>query len=197
MEIGGCAATVTLRSCRLNVAKVRKLCSLITPEQDFFCVLLSSEKDFFMSCEAGSGFAREEKYMDDTARKQSSSWQLILLVILILGFFGVGFFLQSNSVQKQAKIPAPTGSNVVPSITLLDYLSYKGEVGKDALTILKAHATISQDASGLVTSINGRSVDAGNKEYWAFYVNDKMSQVGPSDYQTQNTDVIEWKIEKY
>jgi hypothetical protein len=76
-------------------------------------------------------------------------------------------------------------------------LNYKGQAGKDALTILKAKAIIEQDKSGLVTTINGRKADNAKHEYWAFYINSKSADVGPAQYQTQDTDTIEWKIEKY
>jgi len=48
-----------------------------------------------------------------------------------------------------------------------------------------------------VVSINGRKADAQKHEYWAFYVNGKLSDVGPADYKTKDGDVVEWKIEKY
>lgn len=74
---------------------------------------------------------------------------------------------------------------------------YKGRVGKNALELLKVYADVEQDRSGLVVSIKGRASDNAKREYWAFYVNGKMAQVGPADYVTKNNDVIEWKIEKY
>ena len=75
--------------------------------------------------------------------------------------------------------------------------SYKGEDGKDALAILKEKTTVEQSSSGLVISINNRKADEGKKEFWAFYVNGKMAEVGPADYITKKGDLIEWKIQKY
>ncbi|MDE2026400.1 MAG: DUF4430 domain-containing protein, partial [Patescibacteria group bacterium] len=72
-----------------------------------------------------------------------------------------------------------------------------GEQGIDALTLLKKHAQIDMSSSGLITSINGRKADDSQREYWAFYVNSKMSTVGPAQYQTKSTDVILWRIVKY
>ncbi|MDE2588693.1 MAG: DUF4430 domain-containing protein [Patescibacteria group bacterium] len=76
-------------------------------------------------------------------------------------------------------------------------LTYNGEQGIDALTLLKKHAQIDMSSSGLITSINGRKADDSQREYWAFYVNSKMSTVGPAQYQTKSTDVILWRIVKY
>lgn len=89
----------------------------------------------------------------------------------------------------------PTGfAEQAPMITTF---SYKGEDGKDALTILEEKTTIEQADSGLVTAINGSRADDKKHEFWAFYVNGTMATVGPADYQTKDTDTILWKIEKY
>lgn len=74
---------------------------------------------------------------------------------------------------------------------------YKGKSGENALKLLKAYTNVKQDTSGLVISVNDRVADSKKWEYWAFYVNGKMSQVGPADYKTKDEDLIEWKIEKY
>lgn len=78
-----------------------------------------------------------------------------------------------------------------------DKFSYKGQTGKDALSLLKKKAEVKQDKSGLVVSINGREAMASKREYWAFYVNGKFASVGPADYKTKDEDIIEWKINKY
>jgi hypothetical protein len=100
---------------------------------------------------------------------------------------------------------AHTGSfteNVQPlpehvQLQQIDKLSYAGENGKDALTLLKEHATVGFAQPGMVNSINGRKALDSKHEYWAFYVNGKMAQVGAADFQTKNTDQIMWKIETY
>lgn len=92
--------------------------------------------------------------------------------------------LPQHSVTKQAIAP-----------TKQTTLSYRGENGKDALTLLKQHASIEQDHSGLVVSIDGDKPT--DHTYWAFYINGKYANVGPASYVTKNSDVITWKIEKY
>lgn len=78
-----------------------------------------------------------------------------------------------------------------------DYFAYQGETGKDALTMLKELATIEQDRTGMVVGINGRKAEASKREYWSFYVNGKMAEVGPADYDTTEKDLIEWRIKRY
>ena len=97
---------------------------------------------------------------------------------------------------KEVSIPVTLHPTVTVAPRVSEF-SYKGEAGKDALTILKAKTKVEQAASGLVIAINGRKADDKEHEYWAFYVNGKMASVGPADYQTKNTDMILWKIEKY
>jgi hypothetical protein len=45
-----------------------------------------------------------------------------------------------------------------------------------------------------VTSINGVEAD-GTKQFWAFYVNDKLAQEGAGTYKTKDSDKIEWRVE--
>ena len=115
--------------------------------------------------------------------------KIIFLGILLLILFAS---LSFNSNSKQAKV---TNISVAPIIK--NVFSYKGEQGKDALTILKQKFAVLQSNTGMVNVISGKKADAGKHEYWAFYVNGEMAVVGPADYKTTNSDLIEWKIEKY
>lgn len=114
----------------------------------------------------------------------------IFIIVLLLITFS---FLSLRSNFKQENI-----NNVsVVAPVIKDTFSYKGEENKDALTLLKEKTVIEQNKSGLVISVDGRKAEDKNREYWSFYVNGKMANVGPADYKTTNTDLIEWKIEKY
>jgi hypothetical protein len=121
----------------------------------------------------------------------------ILLVIGTLVILGLGFF-QYFAVRDQS---LKTKTNYNPETDYIyrqiDQFSYKGEKGKDALTILKEKAKVEQAKSGLVISINGRKADNSKHEYWAFFINGKSADVGPAAYQTKEGDLIGWKIQKY
>lgn len=132
--------------------------------------------------------------MPEENQRRLANLFIAAFVLVIIGYFTYGFFVAKNT----------TNSNVLqnrekptPTITLIDYFSYKGKSGKSALELLKDKASIEQPASGLIISINGRKADASQHEYWAFYINGKLAQVGPADYQTKDEDLIEWKVEKY
>ncbi|MBI2621436.1 MAG: DUF4430 domain-containing protein [Candidatus Levybacteria bacterium] len=112
----------------------------------------------------------------------------VVFILIFNVFFGL-FLMQRNTKPE---------SEIKPTVAIQNNIfSYKGEDGKDALTILKEKIRVEESSSGLVISINNRKAEEDNKEFWAFYVNGKMAEVGPSDYQTKDGDLIEWKIQKY
>lgn len=121
---------------------------------------------------------------------------VISLFILVIAV--VGIFLISPSALNKQKSDNPTISPASAQISeTKDSFAYKGKNDTDALTLLKERTEVMQDDSGLVTSINGREADSGAREYWSFYVNNEMANVGPADYITKDSDNIEWKIESY
>ena len=75
-------------------------------------------------------------------------------------------------------------------------ISYKGQSGKDALTLLRTHAQVQTkhySFGDLVADINGA---AGNgPKYWTFYINGKEAQVGAGAYVTKSTDMLDWKLQ--
>lgn len=116
-------------------------------------------------------------------------WGIVVCVFVINILLGLG--LQKLTERKKALV-TPT-----PTVHVIPQVSYKGVEGKDALTLLKEKSSVTQNSSGLVTSINGYQARDKEHEYWAFYINKKLATVGPADYQTQEGDMFEWKIEKY
>lgn len=126
--------------------------------------------------------------------KKSKNIGTILVIVLILMIGGAALF-SANNPSTIVNNPTPT---IVSERKSQDQtVSYKGENGKDALTLLKQIGEVEQNSSGLVIGINGRKADDSKKEFWAFYVNGKLSEVGPAEYQTKEGDKIEWKIETY
>lgn len=121
------------------------------------------------------------------------------VIILVLG---INFTLGSHLLkQSQTKSTLPSQQTVTKKeqITIThDSFSYQGVEGKTALALLKKKAkNVELSNSGLVVSINGRKAEDSKKEFWAFYVNGEMAQVGPAEYITEDKDLIEWKIEHY
>jgi hypothetical protein len=136
--------------------------------------------------------ARNVTHADIVNVKSSRSFSMKKKIILAGILLVIAFvFANLNSNFRQ------TEKQVTAAPITKDVFSYKGEVGKDALALLKQKFTVTQGNSDLVTEIQGRKADMAKHEYWAFSVNGKMANVGPADYETTNNDLIEWKIEKY
>jgi hypothetical protein len=80
-------------------------------------------------------------------------------------------------------------------------LSYAGVDGKTALVLLRqADPTAKVSGSGknaFVTTIGGRTADAGKHEFWALSVDGKESQVGAGTLRTKDGETISWKIATY
>ncbi len=127
-------------------------------------------------------------------------YKIFILVLVILAIFAGYFFYQSKS-QLTKKFVIKQNLSV--------YLKLAGEenfsksevvVGKTALDLTKEKTNIKTKGEGVnayVTEINGQEALNSKKEYWAFYVNGKMAEVGSGSYKLKNGDKIEWKIEKY
>ncbi len=122
------------------------------------------------------------------------------IIIFVIGFLFVimvgGAVWSRQHVTSSQGVPTPTLQQNHDKVAA-DIFRYSGKEGVDALTLLKQQTSVEQNSTGLVTAINKRKADASNKEYWSFFVNGKMAEVGPADYLTKDSDQIEWRIETY
>lgn len=67
--------------------------------------------------------------------------------------------------------------------------------GTYLLDVMEAEYDIVDEGAGFLSSINGNEHDMDAERYWLFYVNDDMASVGAADYEIEEGDVIEWKLE--
>jgi hypothetical protein len=138
----------------------------------------------------------------------SKQTKIGLAAVAVVAVVGVGAWglmkpaaaPQSGSVQS-AETKATPKASPSSSVAAAKSLSYAGVEGKTALELLKAKDATAQTkgegANAFVTTINGYTASEAKKEYWAFYVNGKMSDVGAGAYVTKAGDQIEWKIATY
>lgn len=47
-----------------------------------------------------------------------------------------------------------------------------------------------------ITSINGVESSTETNEYWSYYINDELGEIGISSYILQDGDLITWRYEK-
>ena len=133
-------------------------------------------------------------------KAKKSFYKIFILALVILAIFAGYFFYQSKS-QLTKKFVIKQNLSV--------YLKLAGEenfsksevvVGKTALDLTKEKTNIKTKGEGVnayVTEINGQEALNSKKEFWAFYVNGKMAEVGAGSYKLKEDDKIEWRIEKY
>lgn len=118
-----------------------------------------------------------------------------IMLSLLSGFLFMiilGAIIYSVPARKIASLPTPTPQSIKTTV-----IAYQGKAGIDALALLKEHATVELDRSGMVSSINGRSADGAKREFWSFYINGKVAEVGPAAYITKDQDQLKWKIDTY
>jgi len=126
---------------------------------------------------------------------------IIFLISLFSIFSGLYLYRHINQPKVQQSVKKIHVSQAITTKDKnSDFVSYQIEEGKTALDLLKISKKIETKGEGVnayVVSIDGRKAENENREYWAFYVNGKMANVGAGSYQLKNGDKIEWKIEKY
>lgn len=110
----------------------------------------------------------------------------MVVVLLIAGLvsWGVDVSKKNNPNNQQQAVAAVSS------------IAYNGQDGKNALDLLKENNKIeTQDSSfGIfVTTING--IQNTNNQYWMFYVNGELSSTAPDQYQSKNSDKIEWRYQ--
>jgi hypothetical protein len=120
-----------------------------------------------------------------------SNWQQVFLVLVLILTAGYVINLQRGEIELNNNV-----TNNQESVNDKVF-EYKGEEGKDALTLLKEKTEVNLDNVGMVVSIDGTKANSEGREFWAFYVNGEMAQVGAADYKSKDTDIIDWRIEKY
>jgi hypothetical protein len=116
-------------------------------------------------------------------RFQVTASIVLSAIILIFGLW----LIIPNHTAKNATAPATTQSSVI---------SYKGVEGKNALELLQAGHQVEfkhYDFGDQVIAIDGVIPDPTH--FWAFYVNDKLADVGAGAYITKSGDQITWKLD--
>lgn len=123
-------------------------------------------------------------------------------------FFFFSIFLLIGAVVFYEKIPVR--NNNVAGVSVANLVVYQKiadnnltkldfKHGDTALDLLKKTGAIKTKGEGknaFVVQINGKKADE-KKEFWAFYINGKMAEIGAGSYQLKNNDQIEWKLEKF
>lgn len=76
-------------------------------------------------------------------------------------------------------------------------ISYPGVEGKNALELLQVShqvETTSYSYGQFVNSIDDQKPDS--QHFWALYINGQKATLGADSYQTKNSDILSWQLEK-
>ena len=138
---------------------------------------------------------------------------LLAVILVILAVLGVGYYLNSNKVdrgtssgnttentdQSSQKFAASLEINDGKSVQHYDLVEGEGD---NALEVTKKATggqvvTKGEGEMAYVTAINGREAKEADKEYWELLVNGKSSEVGAGSYKLKFGDKIEWRISTY
>ena len=126
----------------------------------------------------------------------------ILLFVLFFLIIISGYFFYQNKLlsAKKSVVQQQNLTVYLKLISQTDFIKQEIIAGKTALDLIKEKAKVvtkGESANAYVIEINGKLAEDSKKEFWAFYINDKMAEVGAGSYKLKNGDKIEWRIEKY
>lgn len=127
--------------------------------------------------------------------KNKRTFITIVLIVLVvfLGFIKYKSSYKTNAVkQKMTAYLKVDGGNDFSPVEILEGTTAL-ELTKDKVDV----KTTGEGGNAYVISINGKQALSSNKEYWAFYINGKLADVGAGSYKLQPGDKIEWKVETY
>ena len=126
--------------------------------------------------------------------------KIFLFVLFFLTIFTSYSFYQTKLLSTKKSIAQQTLTVYLKISGQKDFIKQEIISGKTALDLTKEKASVKIKGEGVnayLTEINGLEALNSKKEYWAFYVNGKMAEVGAGSYKLKEGDKIEWKIEKY
>lgn len=119
-------------------------------------------------------------------------WLSVIIVLgLLVGYTVLNKDEPSDSTPvsvKQAEIVFSNDNKQV------NYLGVEGETALVTLDRLADISTKTESFGAFVTGIGEVNAEDG-KTFWAFYVNDKMAEVGAGSFQPELGDKIEWRLE--
>lgn len=116
------------------------------------------------------------------------------------------FLLSAGTIiYQQITKPKSQNAGIVEKIVVTQKVNdelkkYKTYQGQTALNLLlKSNDIIAsgQGKNAFVLSIDGKGPKQNKNEFWAFYVNGRLSNVGAGNYILKQNDKIEWKLETY
>lgn len=123
--------------------------------------------------------------------------KILYLIVIIAVVIGITYWVNpSQFTGSDATIPEqrPDAETVVVES---EYVRYPGEEGKNAFELLRKYAEVDFDEFDFGVYVKGidGSYPESQDHFWKLYYNGVGAQVGATDLQTSDSDIVEWKIE--
>ncbi len=128
--------------------------------------------------------------------------KIIIFIAGIIIIFGLAIVYKPKSqpVSQPTTTEAVNESLSVTQTINGEKKTVSEEKGTTALQLLQNTETVEMKGEGenaFVTEIDGVVAQDTKKQYWAFYINGKPSEVGAGSYILKEGDEIEWKLATY
>lgn len=97
---------------------------------------------------------------------------------------------------QQAKATTNVEITIKDTVNDKEILSQEAQIDENGLEdyLEKNHKAVFKD--GMMTELEGIKQDEEQNQYWMYYVNDQMPEVGIGDYQVKDADKIEFRFEQ-
>ncbi len=133
-------------------------------------------------------------------KTKKSFYKISIIILITLAVFASYFYYQSKFQLTDKSITKQIFAVYFKTTSQKNFVKKETVPGKTALDLTKEAALIKMKGEGVnayITEINGIIAQDSKKEYWAFFVNGKMAQVGAGSYKLKDRDKIEWQVKKY
>lgn len=130
--------------------------------------------------------------------KKINKYLFSFLTVTTLTLTGCSNQASNQTEETVAENPKATAVEITIKDTVNDKEITKEEAKidenglKDYLE--KNHKAVFKD--GMMTELDGISQDESKNQYWMYYVNDQMAEVGIGDYVPKDGDKVEFRFEQ-
>ena len=103
-----------------------------------------------------------------------------------------------TSQEEIAENPQTTNVEIIfyDKVNDKEILKENADLDKDGLQTYLENNHKAKFEDGMMTELEGISQDANKNQYWMYYVNDEMADVGIGDYVPKDGDKIEFRFEQ-
>lgn len=105
---------------------------------------------------------------------------------------------EETKIEEKSETPETTSVKITiyDKVNDKEILTEDAEIGKDGLEKYLEEKHQAKFENGMMIELAGISQDKDKNQYWMYYVNDQMAEVGIGDYEVKEGDKIEFRFEQ-